>query len=54
MKIYLLLMESKLTFDSWVHLKSNTEPIIRIYSEAPSQDKADELGKKFISEMSNL
>lgn len=30
--------------DSWVHLrKSNTEPIIRIYSEASSMEKADEL-----------
>jgi phosphomannomutase len=30
--------------DSWVHLrKSNTEPIIRIYSEANSMDKAEEL-----------
>lgn len=31
--------------DSWVHLrKSNTEPIIRIYSEASTMDKARELG----------
>lgn len=30
--------------DSWVHLrKSNTEPIIRIYSEASSMEKANEL-----------
>lgn len=30
--------------DSWVHLrKSNTEPIIRIYTEAPSQTQADSL-----------
>ncbi|MDR2207031.1 MAG: phosphoglucosamine mutase [Flavobacteriaceae bacterium] len=30
--------------ESWVHLrKSNTEPIIRIYTEAKSQEKADEL-----------
>jgi len=30
--------------DSWVHLrKSNTEPIIRIYSEANSMEKAEEL-----------
>jgi phosphomannomutase len=30
--------------DSWVHLrKSNTEPIIRIYSEAKSMKKAEEL-----------
>lgn len=32
--------------DSWVHLrKSNTEPIIRIYSEAHTMDKATELGE---------
>ncbi len=33
--------------DSWVHLrKSNTEPIIRVYSEAPSMDKAESLAEK--------
>ena len=33
--------------DSWVHLrKSNTEPIIRIYAEAHSRDKARKLAKK--------
>lgn len=33
--------------DSWVHLrKSNTEPIIRIYSEAHSLEEADELAAK--------
>jgi phosphomannomutase len=38
--------------DSWVHLrKSNTEPIIRIYTEAPSQVEADSLADKFISEI---
>ena len=32
--------------DSWVHLrKSNTEPIIRIYSEAETMDKADALAE---------
>lgn len=32
--------------DSWVHLrKSNTEPIIRIYSEAETMDKADDLAE---------
>ena len=31
--------------ESWVHLrKSNTEPIIRIYTEAKTQDEADSLG----------
>lgn len=33
--------------DSWVHLrKSNTEPIIRIYSEAPTMEQANELADK--------
>ena len=35
--------------DKWVHLrKSNTEPIIRVYSEAKSMAEADELGKKLM------
>ncbi|MGN1263697.1 MAG: phosphoglucosamine mutase [Prevotella sp.] len=35
--------------DKWVHLrKSNTEPIIRVYSEAATMDEADELGKKLM------
>ena len=35
--------------DKWVHLrKSNTEPIIRVYSEASSMDEADNLGKKIM------
>ena len=38
--------------DSWVHLrKSNTEPIIRIYTEAPSQDEANALADRIISEI---
>ena len=38
--------------DSWVHLrKSNTEPIIRIYTEAPSQAQADVLADRFTSEL---
>jgi len=38
--------------DSWVQLrKSNTEPIIRVYSEAKSQKGADELSAKFITEI---
>ena len=33
--------------DKWVHLrKSNTEPIIRVYSEAATMEAADELGKQ--------
>ncbi|MBO6098895.1 MAG: phosphoglucosamine mutase [Prevotella sp.] len=40
----------KLDFpDKWVHLrKSNTEPIIRVYSEAHSMAEADEIGKKIM------
>ena len=35
--------------DCWVHLrKSNTEPIIRVYSEASTMEKADELGKRLM------
>lgn len=35
--------------DGWVHLrKSNTEPIIRVYSEAGTMEAADELGKKIM------
>ena len=35
--------------DRWVHLrKSNTEPIIRVYSEAQTMQLADELGKKLM------
>lgn len=38
--------------DSWVHLrKSNTEPIIRIYTEAQSQEAADSLADRFIAEI---
>jgi phosphomannomutase len=41
--------------ESWVHLrKSNTEPIIRIYTEAKSQVKADELADKFIEEIDSI
>jgi len=36
----------------WVHLrKSNTEPIIRIYTEAPSQAAADQLALRIIDEI---
>jgi len=47
----------KLDFDaekSWVHMrKSNTEPIIRIYTEATSQEKADELAQKYVDLIKN-
>lgn len=33
--------------DQWVHLrKSNTEPIIRVYSEASTPEAAEEIGQK--------
>lgn len=38
--------------ENWVHLrKSNTEPIIRIYTEAKSQEEADSLADKIIAEI---
>jgi phosphomannomutase len=41
--------------DSWVHLrKSNTEPIIRIYTEAKSMQLADGLAQKFIAEIKQI
>ena len=45
----------KINFDSeWVHLrKSNTEPIIRIYTESTSQAKADALAQKLMTEIKN-
>lgn len=41
--------------DSWVHLrKSNTEPIIRIYTEAPTQNDADNLAQKILNEIESI
>lgn len=41
--------------DKWVHMrKSNTEPIIRIYTEAQSQNEADLLGEQFINQIKDL
>jgi phosphomannomutase len=38
--------------ENWVHLrKSNTEPIIRIYTEAKSQSEADALALRIIEEI---
>lgn len=38
--------------EGWVHMrKSNTEPIIRVYAEADSQDKADKLTERFSTEL---
>jgi len=46
----------KIDFEAeWVHLrKSNTEPIIRIYTESTSQKKADELAERFIEEIKTI
>ncbi|SEG19758.1 phosphomannomutase [Halpernia humi] len=46
----------KIDFEkNWVHLrKSNTEPIIRIYTEAFSQEEADDLGDKMIEKIKSL
>ena len=38
--------------ENWVHLrKSNTEPIIRIYTEAATQKEADDLALRIIDEI---
>jgi len=41
----------KIDFENtWVHLRSsNTEPIIRIYTEAPTQQEADKLADEIIA-----
>lgn len=46
----------KIDFENnWVHLrKSNTEPIIRIYTEAFSQEEADSLGDQMIEKIRSL
>lgn len=46
----------KIEFDKeWVHLrKSNTEPIIRIYSESESETTADNLAKKIMADIREL
>lgn len=41
--------------EEWVHLrKSNTEPIIRIYSESKSESSAENLARKIIGEIKEL
>ena len=41
--------------DRWVHLrKSNTEPIIRVYSEAQTMEQADDLGKQLMQVVYNM
>jgi phosphomannomutase len=46
----------KINFDDgWVHLRrSNTEPIIRIYSESITLDRANQLAEDFISQIKEL
>jgi len=43
----------KIDFEAgWVHLrKSNTEPIVRVYSEAPTPEEADALAQQVMQEM---
>lgn len=41
--------------EGWVHLRpSNTEPILRVYSEAATQDAADALAQRFMDEVQAL
>ena len=41
--------------DKWVHLrKSNTEPIIRVYSEAHTQEEAEEIGQQIMKVVASL
>lgn len=41
--------------DKWVHLrKSNTEPIIRVYSEASTTEAADEIGQRIMNVVYSL
>ncbi|WP_407521399.1 phosphoglucosamine mutase [Lacibacter sp. MH-610] len=46
----------KIEFEkSWVHLRaSNTEPIIRVYSEAPSVEEADKVAKDVMEKIEGL
>ncbi len=46
----------KIDFENgWVHLrKSNTEPILRVYTEAPTMEEAKALGKRFKAELEEV
>ncbi|MDD3966099.1 MAG: phosphoglucosamine mutase [Candidatus Neomarinimicrobiota bacterium] len=46
----------KISFpESWVHMrKSNTEPILRVYSEAADSEAANALGERFLDEIKNI
>ncbi|MBF90151.1 MAG: hypothetical protein CMP75_00060 [Flavobacteriales bacterium] len=41
--------------EEWIHLrKSNTEPIIRIYTESTTADKANALAERFMVEIKSM
>lgn len=41
--------------NSWVHMrKSNTEPIIRVYSEAPDKETADQIASKYMKKLKSV
>ena len=46
----------KIDFEhGWIHFrKSNTEPIVRIYTESDSQEKADQLAERFLIEIKEM
>ena len=46
----------KIDFENeWVHLRtSNTEPIIRIYTESITQTTADNIAKKIMNDISEI
>jgi phosphomannomutase len=46
----------KISFaDRWVHMRpSNTEPILRVYAEAPTEAEAQELAERFKAKLSGI
>jgi len=41
--------------DTWAHLRrSNTEPIVRVYAEAPTRERADALAQRMLEEMAGV
>jgi phosphomannomutase len=41
--------------NTWVHLRrSNTEPIIRVYAEAPTMEQADALAGRILTELAEV
>ena len=49
-------MELKIDFnEEWIHLrKSNTEPIIRIYTESKTAEQANALAERFMAEIKSM